>query len=74
MCLAIPGKVLKVKGDTAKASFEGVEREVRIDALGEDLEEGDYILNHAGFAIEKIPPSEAEKTLEVFDEMLKESS
>lgn len=74
MCLAIPGKVLNVEGNTAKASFEGVERDIRIDSLGEDIEEGDYILNHAGFAIEKIPPEEAEKTLELFDEIIEESS
>lgn len=71
MCLAIPGKILKIDGNKAVADFKGLEKEVRIDPLSEDVSEGDYILSHAGFAIASISPEEAEKTLEKFDEILR---
>lgn len=70
MCLAIPGKILDVKGNKAVADFKGIEREVRLDPLDSDVNPGDYILNHAGFAIKKIPEVEAKKTLKLFDEVL----
>lgn len=72
MCLAIPGKIIEVEGNKAVADFKGLEKEVRTDPLGEDVEPGDYILSHAGFAIQRITEEEAQKTLEKFDEILKE--
>lgn len=70
MCLAIPGKILKIEGNKAMADFKGLEKEVRIDPISEDVKEGDYILSHAGFAITSIPPEEAKETLKRFDEIL----
>ncbi|KXB06527.1 hypothetical protein AKJ51_03605 [candidate division MSBL1 archaeon SCGC-AAA382A20] len=72
MCLAIPGKILEVEGNKAVADFKGLEKEVRIDPLSEDVGEGDYILSHAGFAIASISPEEAKETLDKFDEILGE--
>lgn len=71
MCLAIPGKVLNVEKNKAVADFKGFKREVRLDPLDSDVNPGDYILNHAGFAIKKVSQEEAKKTLELFDEILK---
>ena len=62
MCLAIPMKVLEVKGNTALVEQGGVSKEVRIDFL-DGVKPGDYVLIHAGFAIERIRPDEAEETL-----------
>jgi hydrogenase assembly chaperone HypC/HupF len=70
MCLGIPGEVLEVDGEQVKAEFWDVEKWVRVDIVGEDIEVGDYILNHAGFAIRKIPESEVEETVEYYESLL----
>ena len=62
MCLAVPMKVLEVKGNTAMVEQGGVSKEVRIDFL-DGVKPGDYVLIHTGFAIERIRPDEAEETL-----------
>ncbi|MFB6150512.1 MAG: HypC/HybG/HupF family hydrogenase formation chaperone [Haloarculaceae archaeon] len=70
MCLGVPGEVQEIEGDEAVVDFWGVERRVRIDIVGDEIEPGDYILNHVGFAIQKIPEEEVEETLELFESML----
>lgn len=62
MCLAIPAKVAKIKGTLAEVDMAGVKRQADIRFL-ERVKIGDYILVHAGFAIEKIDEKEARKTL-----------
>lgn len=62
MCLAIPMKVIEINGNTATVEQEGVSKAARIDFLS-DLQIGDYVLVHAGLAIERIRPEEAEETL-----------
>lgn len=47
MCLAVPGEILEVEGNHAKADFGGAEREIQLDLL-EDVAEGDYVLVHVG--------------------------
>jgi len=68
MCLAVPMRVLEVKGNMAVAELGGVRREVGLHLL-EDIKVGDYVLVHAGFAIEKVDPEEAERTLEILSEI-----
>ena len=58
MCLAIPAKVIEVDKGVGKVDFGGVLRTVRLDLL-EDVESGDYVLVHVGFAIEKLDEEEA---------------
>ncbi|MBS3787970.1 HypC/HybG/HupF family hydrogenase formation chaperone [Candidatus Bipolaricaulota bacterium] len=70
MCLAIPGEVLNVDEDRATVDVGGVEQEVRLDTLSEDVVEGDYLLVHTGFAIQKLSPEEAQETLSLFDELI----
>ncbi len=53
MCIAVPGKVLKVEGDVATVSFGGSVRQANLD-LVEGIQEGEYIIVHAGFAIRKL--------------------
>lgn len=70
MCLAIPGEVLSVEEGLATVDVGGVEQEARLDTLTEEVTEGDYLLVHTGFAIQKLPPEEAEETLKAFDELI----
>ena len=69
MCLAIPVRVTKIEGRKATVEVEGVVREAALD-LVEDVKVGDYLLMHAGFAIQKLDEKEAEITLELWREVL----
>ena len=73
MCLGVPGKVLSVDGPIAVVDFFGVKRELRLDIVDEPVKPGDYVLNHVGFAIRRIPDSEAAETVALFDQILKEA-
>lgn len=69
MCLAIPAKVLDKKGDVAKVDFgEGTTRDVDISLV--DVQVGQYVIVHAGFAIEIMDEKEAEETLQLWRELL----
>ncbi len=68
MCLAIPGEVIEINDKEATVDFGGVQREVRIDTLDE-VETGEYVIVHTGFAIEKLDEEEAKKTLDLWKEM-----
>jgi hydrogenase expression/formation protein HypC len=69
MCLGIPMKVLKIEGERAIAEIGGAEKEISI-ALVDDLKVGDYVIVHAGFAIEKLDEEEALETLELIREII----
>jgi len=69
MCLAIPAKVVSVKEDKAKVNFgEGVLREVNVTLVNAKV--GDYVLVHAGYAIQVLDEKEALETLELWNEVL----
>ncbi len=69
MCLAIPGKVVSVEQDKAKVDFgEGVLREVNITLVNASV--GDYVLVHAGYAIEVLDEKDALETLNLWNEIL----
>jgi len=68
MCLSIPAKVISVNGSSAEVEFMGVRKSVGT-ALLSDVKVGDYVLVHAGFAIEKISQEEAEETLKLWGEI-----
>ena len=69
MCLAIPAEVKEVHGDTAKVDFGGgVIREVNV--LLVHVKVGDYVLVHAGYAIEVLDREDAMETLRLWDELL----
>jgi hydrogenase expression/formation protein HypC len=73
MCLGVPGRVVEVRGSIALVDFWGIRRETRLDVVDEPVGPGDYILNHVGFAIRKIPESEIQDTLALYDMLLRES-
>ncbi|OGI28417.1 MAG: hypothetical protein A2288_02765 [Candidatus Moranbacteria bacterium RIFOXYA12_FULL_44_15] len=52
MCLAIPGKIVKIHSQLATVDFNGVEKEINISLV--DVKIGEYVMVHAGFAIEKM--------------------
>jgi hydrogenase expression/formation protein HypC len=68
MCLAIPMKISKIEGDRAVVSAGGVERTIGISFL-KGPKVGDYVIVHAGFAIEKLDTVQAEETLKLLEEM-----
>jgi hydrogenase expression/formation protein HypC len=69
MCLAVPARVIEVNGDLAKVDFGGgVVREVNVSLV--DAKVGDYVLVHAGYAIQVIDEREAEETLALWREIL----
>lgn len=71
MCLGVPGRVLKVDGLVATVDFWGLQRQVRLDVVDEPVQPGDYILNHVGFAIRRIPAEEIQETLTLYEELLR---
>ncbi|BBI99958.1 hydrogenase assembly protein HupF [Ferrigenium kumadai] len=69
MCLAIPARVVQIfDGERAVVDMGGVQKEVSL-ALLEDVSEGDYVIVHVGFALNRLDPEEAERTLALFAEM-----
>jgi hydrogenase expression/formation protein HypC len=68
MCLAVPGKVVKINDRTCVVEIMGVSREISIELL-KDVNLGDYVLIHAGCAIQKLDQEEAIKTIELFKEL-----
>ena len=72
MCLAIPACVEEiVSEDCAIVNLSGIRREVSL-ALMENVEIGDYVIVHVGFALQKIDPLEAQQTLAMFAKMKNE--
>ena len=68
MCLAVPGKIISIGSDhRAEVDFGGVIRPVQLDLLPSS-KKGDYIIVHAGFAIQKLSKEDAEETLRLLAE------
>jgi hydrogenase expression/formation protein HypC len=70
MCLGVPGRVLSVEGPIATVDFWGVRRQVRLDVVDQPVAAGDYVLNHVGYAIRRIPEEEIAETLELYELLL----
>ena len=68
MCLAIPGKILTIEGDYAQVDFGGVTKRVGIGLL-ELVTKNDYVIVHAGYAIEVLNKQDAEERLKLFEEL-----
>ena len=69
MCLGVPMQVKTIENEVAMCEIDGVQREASLMML-EDVKIGDYVLIHAGFAIEKIDDDEAQLTLKALREAL----
>lgn len=68
MCLSIPAKIIEIDNDIAKVSISGNIYSANISMV-ENVNPGDYILLHAGFAIQKIDEKEAEETNRLLEEI-----
>lgn len=68
MCVAVPGKITAINDGSAEVDFSGVKRRVSLD-LVPSAKKNDYVLVHAGFAIQVLQPAEAEETLKLFREI-----
>ncbi len=70
MCLAVPMRVLEVRGLTARCEARGVERSASLLLLGETVQAGDLLVIHLGHALAKVTAEHAEAAWALFDEML----
>ena len=70
MCLALPAQIVEInlESDTAVVSLDGIQKEISL-ALVDDVNIGDYVLLHVGYALSKVSESEARRTLALFAEM-----
>ncbi len=68
MCLAVPLKLIEVHGSSAIGEAMGMTREVRVDFI-EEPKAGDYVIVHAGFAIERLPEAQALEDLEAWEDV-----
>jgi hydrogenase expression/formation protein HypC len=73
MCLGVPGRVLEIHDSMATVDFWGVRREVCLDIVDEPVSVGDYILNHVGFAIRRIPQESIAETLSLYETLMREN-
>ena len=68
MCLAIPAKIVELHdGDMATVALEGIRKRISL-ALIEDAQPGEYVLVHVGYALHKVSPEEADRTLAMMAE------
>ncbi|HWJ02306.1 MAG TPA: HypC/HybG/HupF family hydrogenase formation chaperone [Verrucomicrobiae bacterium] len=73
MCLAIPAKVITVSENLAQVDLMGNHRSVNTNLVAEELKPGDWVLVHAGYAMEKIDEEIAQETLGLLEEALDKS-
>lgn len=68
MCLAVPLKITSIEGKEAIGEIEGVSRKIRIDFIN-GAKIGDYVIVHAGFALEKLTEEQVKENLELLAEV-----
>ncbi|MCR5137108.1 MAG: HypC/HybG/HupF family hydrogenase formation chaperone [Oscillospiraceae bacterium] len=68
MCLAVPLRLVEINGNDAVGEALGMRRGVRVDFIPEP-KVGDYVMVHAGFAIERLTETQAEEDLETWEEL-----
>ena len=68
MCLGMPMKIKSIKGEFAEVEAGRLIRTINIQLLS-SIKVGDYVIVHAGFAIQKVDPKRAKETLRLFDEI-----
>ncbi len=71
MCLGIPMRIDEIDGFNARCTAKGVSREVSLFLMqGEPMAQGDFVMVHVGYAIQKLSEQEARSAWELYDEML----
>ena len=74
MCLGVPGRIVDINGLVAIVDFWGMRREVRLELVDQPVAVGDYILNHVGYAIRRIPETDIQGTLDLYEQLLHEAA
>ncbi len=70
MCLGVPGKIIEIKDMMANVDVAGAKKETCLMLL-DDVNVGDYVIIHAGFAIQKVDEKEAQETLRIMNDLIK---
>jgi hydrogenase expression/formation protein HypC len=73
MCIGIPGQIISISERTAVVDCWGTRRNIRLNVLEDDVAPGDYVIDHAGFALRRIPPGEVADTLAMYETILSEA-
>ncbi len=75
MCVAFPGKIVEIdENNFATVDIMGVKKKVSLMILPDKVKIGDFVISHAGFAINKVEKDEAEESLEILKELINEVS
>ncbi len=72
MCIAVPVKILAIDGERATVDYGGLKRAVSISLVIGQVQVGDFVIIHAGCAIQRIDPEEAQETIALMQEMIGE--
>ena len=72
MCVGVPMQVVSIDGDAIVAEVDGVRRSASLMMLADEVEVGDYLIIHAGFAISKLDEEEARETIRMMKEVFSE--
>ena len=71
MCIAFPGKILSIaENGMAVVDIGGIRQEICIELLADEVEPGDYVISHAGYAIQRIHEAAARESLSLLQEIL----
>lgn len=73
MCLGVPGRIVAIDGPVATVDFWGIRKQVRLELVDQPVAPGDYILNHVGYAIRRIPEDDIQGTLALYEQLLREA-
>ena len=65
MCLGFPGQIISIKDDTAVVDFDGIQKQVNVSLIS--AVEGEYIMVHAGFAIQTMSDESAQEVFEIYE-------
>ncbi|ACI20551.1 HypC/HybG/HupF family hydrogenase formation chaperone [Thermodesulfovibrio yellowstonii] len=72
MCLAVPSRIIEIEDTMATVDVMGLRKQISLMLLPEEPKIGDYVLVHAGFAINKMEPQEAQEALKIFEKIFKD--
>ena len=73
MCLGLPGQIIEIEEKTAVVDFWGTRKIVKLEILTETVSAGDYIIDHEGYAIRRIPVEQVADTLSMYEAVLSEA-
>ncbi|HET7711463.1 MAG TPA: HypC/HybG/HupF family hydrogenase formation chaperone [Thermoanaerobaculia bacterium] len=73
MCLGVPGQIVRIEGRKATVDFWGIRKDVSLELLTDSVQPGDFVINHAGFAVRRVPACDVPDTLALYEVILSEA-